>query len=67
MKRIYTGGSILSSIVEWLLTLVFAVIVIRMVLLYLYQHMGVIIGIGLLVIGGIIGYRIYDYKRQRRL
>ena len=66
MKQFYTSKSPLSTVFEWLLAIVLAVVFIRMILMYLYQHLGIIIILGCLVIGGIVGYRIYDYKKKHR-
>ena len=51
-------------LLEWLVTIVIVVWLIRMALCYLHQHLGIVIGVGLLIIGGIVGYRIYDYKKR---
>lgn len=66
MKKFYTSSSPLSTVFEWAVAIVLGITFIRMVLMYLYQHMGLIIALGLLVLGGIIGYRIYDYRRRQR-
>ena len=63
MKKFYTSSSPLSTVFEWAVAIVLGITFIRRVLMYLYQHMGLIIALGLLVLGGIIGYRIYDYRR----
>ncbi len=64
MRRGDYGRSPLSLLLEWIVTIVIVVWLIRMALCYLHQHLGIVIGVGLLIIGGIVGYRIYDYKKR---
>ena len=60
----YPRFSPLRALLEWLVTLVLVVWLVRLALDYLDQHLGIVIGVALLAIGGIIGYRIYDYKKH---
>ena len=60
----YPRFSPILSLLEWLVTLVIIVWLVRLALCYLEQHLGIVIGGALLVIGGIVGYRIYDYRRH---
>ncbi len=63
----YPRFSPFSALLEWLVTLVVVVWLVRLALCYLGAHLGIVIGVGLLTIGGIIGYRIYDYKKHTLL
>lgn len=66
MKRIYERPTLLTRILEWLFTLVAIIVLVRMILIYLYQHLGIVIAVVVFVLGSIVGYRIWDYRRRTR-
>lgn len=67
MKRtVYEKNSPLGTLLEWLITLVVIVWLVRLAIAYLYQHLGIVIGVVLIAIGLIIGIRVLDYRRRTR-
>lgn len=68
-KIIYSKPSPLSRFLEWLVTIALVVWLVRILLCYLKQHVGILIAIGVIavtILGGIIAFRIIDYHRRIR-
>lgn len=67
MKRIIEkNDSPLTTLLEWLVTLVIVVWLIRIMLCYLYRHRLIVIAVIAISLAGFIAYRVYDYKRRSR-
>ena len=68
-KIIYNKPSPLSRFLEWLITIALIIWLVRILLCYLREHIGILIAIAVtiaIVLGAIIAYRIYDFKRRTR-
>jgi len=65
-KIVEESHSPLSTLLEWLVTIVIIIYIVKLILNYLYQHLPIVIGLGILIVGSYIAYRIWDYKKRSR-